>query len=126
MRQAADLKWAHGLTCNTCSYLDLVFIVLKEGAENVSTSVAVELDHLQLREHACPSCHHPFEFDQAVQVMLPACPELLLHRSVAQSAEFAKASKLLVMQCCSSFYMPSKLDQLAVWSRSDMDIVHVT
>ena len=70
MRQA-HLKWAHGLTRDTCSYLDLVFIVLKEGAKDVPTSAAIEFDHLQLREHSCPSCHHPLELDQAVQVMLP-------------------------------------------------------
>lgn len=77
MRQA-HLKWANGLTRDTSSYLDLVFIVLKEGAKDVSTSAAVELDHLQLWEHSCPSCHHPLELDQAVQVMLPTQAGLLL------------------------------------------------
>ena len=81
MRQA-HLKWARGLTRGTCPYLDLVFIVLKEGSKDVSTSAAVKLDHLQLREHSCPSCHHPFELDQAVQVVLPVHPELLLHSRV--------------------------------------------
>ena len=122
----AHLKWAHGLTSDTRPYLDLIFVVLKEGAENVSTSAAVELDHLQLRENACPSCHHPLEFDQAVQVMLPAHPELLLPRSVTKTTELATGLKSLVMQCCSSFYMPSEIDRFAVWSQSDLDIVQGT
>lgn len=70
--QTAHLKWAQGLASSACSNLDLTLIVLKERAKNVSTSVAIELHHLELRKHSCPSCHYPLELDETVQVMLPA------------------------------------------------------
>lgn len=120
MRQA-HLKGAHGLTRDTCPYLDLVFVVLKEGSEDVSTSAAVELDHLQLREHSCPSCHHPLELDQAVQVMLPAYPELLVHNTVTRPTGLAEDSEVLELQCCSSFYVASEPGGPAAWSDTKVE-----
>ena len=70
--QMAYLEWAQGLTSSACSNLNLTLAVLKERAKNVSTSVAIELHHLELRKHSCPPCHYSLELDQTVQVMLPA------------------------------------------------------
>ncbi len=63
-RLGAYLKWSLRLARWARANFDLVLSVLEEGPHNVAASGAVELDHLQLREDACPSGDHPLELDQ--------------------------------------------------------------